>query len=73
MEYVDRLKIWGNKEANRKLAYRQVLRVRRQGEAYPEIKPDVDDMTEAFFLMQLPNIPAITNKSANLSSSTFSS
>ena len=47
--YIKQLNFWGENEVKRKHAYRQVLRVRRQGDAYPQIKPDVDSMTEAFF------------------------
>lgn len=47
--YIKHLSLWGKNECNRKHAYRQVLRIRRQGDAYPEIKPDVDSMTEASF------------------------
>ena len=48
-QYIKYLNSWGKNEAKRKQAYRQVLRIRRQGDAYPEIKPDVDSMMEAFF------------------------
>lgn len=48
-QYIKHLNSWGENEGKRKQAYRQVLRIRRQGDAYPEIKPDVDSMTEAFY------------------------
>lgn len=47
--YIASLNRWGANEVKRKNAYRQVLRIRRDGDAFPEIKPDVDSMTEAFF------------------------
>ena len=47
--YIANLNRWGANETKRKNAYRQVLRIRREGDAFPEIKPEVDSMTEAFF------------------------
>ena len=47
--YINNLNAWGENESMRKHAYRDLLRLRRQGEMFPKIESNADSMMEAYY------------------------
>lgn len=60
--YIQKLNAWGENEGQRKLAYREVIRLRRKGERYPDIEADAESMLEAYnWAEKAENKAEITN------------
>ena len=47
--YISNLNSWVENESQRKHAYRNVLRLRRQGEHFPKVEANADSMMEAYY------------------------